>query len=1047
MISNEEVLALLGSYPENTDNLNFLLEQLATRVGVLPFVGAGMSVPFGFPQWGQFLLSLAAEAGIEAEIGKRLAASEYEEAAADLLQALQPRRFQDLMSKNFGDQVIADRSLTGAVRELTDFPSGPIITTNFDRVLERAFEQAGKKLLRFVHSQASLASEAFQQGKAFVLKLHGDWQDQQTRILTLNEYAGAYGEIDRGEINFNLPVPTLLFALLSTRCCLFLGCGLRNDRTMRVLRLVSKGRPDVAHYAIVERPASLAEARLRAAELSAQSVRPIWYAPGRHDLIQPLLSFLSEKARQAAEAAFAKQYSPSPGARNVPNNIPVPGSPTIGRAAELRHVLEMLLGARLVSITGAGGSGKSRLAIDVANAAKDRYENGIWFIPLADLAKKADREAVLPSRIARIIGIPEQARRPPNEALAERLASGNHLLVLDNCEHLIQSTREVTEYLLQQCPGLSILATTRRPLKLPQERLYPLAPLTTVERGVRSLEEIRQNDSVQLFVERARQRLPEYALNSANAESVADLCRALDGIPLAIEVAAARLGVRSAEQMNRDSRELLSSLGDVRGGDLRRWKTLTSALRWSYGLLRPHEQTFMRSLAVFDGGWTEEAAQAVCPRAVHDSTSVLNYLQTLYESSLIVSTELQGAKRFRFLEPIRQMAEVQLTPDERRDCERRHALFFLSFAERAAPELLQKNQAEWLDNLQTEADNLRAAIRWSVATVDPEVGLRLMASLWRFNEIRGYLNEGRERAAQVLAIAGTERLPALRSKALSGAGMLAYRQGDFDAAKQLFEDSLKIEEALGNQEGISDALNDLGNVSRMNGDYLRARELYVRTLAIEEQSGNRRKIAVAKFNLGSVAFSTGQNEEAVRLLNESLTGFRDCGNEWESGFPLNSLSQVAVAVGDYPLAFQYGEKSLSVRRKVADTKGIADALRTLSWASIEAADFVAARQHLAESISLARGLGDKRGISETLELFALMYCRCGEVTRSIELFAAAERIRQGYSYAPPPVRISEREDALATAKQSVGEEKYASAWRQGAALALSDAIESALEGK
>ncbi|HEX8802346.1 MAG TPA: SIR2 family protein, partial [Terriglobales bacterium] len=535
-------------------------------------------------------------------IKNRIAAAEYEEAASDLLEQLQARRFQDLLAQKFGaevSEIIRTRRLDGAIAELPKFPSGPIVTTNFDRVLEAVFEKAGKPITAFWHDQASKGSEALQQGRPFLLKLHGDWSDQDTRVLTLEEYRENYGNVrgNRYSISFDRPLPMLLFLLLSSRCCLFLGCSLRNDGTIHLLRAISRRIPDMVHYAIVERPEGKEEFDHRSAELSAQGIRPIWYPYQRHDLIRPILRYFALRAGQRRPDAAANGQANAQLKKAVPNSIPDPGNITVGRKDELHLLLDMLRGARLISITGAGGCGKSRLAIELANKVKGRFPDGVWFIPLADLDKKADHERLLPTRIGRIIGVPEKAGRPPNEALAEHLSLGTHLLVLDNCEHLLASCRDTIAYLLRECPKLVVVATSQLVLKLPMERLMPIAPLSTPPPGDIGFDDIQKSHAVQLFVERARQHWPEYQLDAKNAPEVAELCRTLDGIPLAIEIAAARIAVKSVKDMNDESRNLLAAVGSVDSGHALRWKTLTAALQWSYGLLDSQEQSLMASLS------------------------------------------------------------------------------------------------------------------------------------------------------------------------------------------------------------------------------------------------------------------------------------------------------------------------------------------------------------------------------------------------------------------------------------------------------------------
>jgi len=1033
-----EIQALLTSDAATTDNLARLEEQLGTRAGIVPFVGAGLSAPFGFPQWGEFLLQLAGEAGKTDAITARLKALEYEEAAGDLMEALGTRRFQDLLAANFGDQRLAGRSIGGTVAELARLPPGPLITTNFDRVIETAFAQAKQKLTPWWHSYGDRGTEALQQDKAFLLKLHGDWDDPTTRVLTLDEYRTAYGADDALNIRFDLPVPTLLFKLLTGRCCLFLGCSLKQDRTMRLLHAVAKDIPHLVHYAIVERPADDAEFHRRAAELSNQSIRPIWYQPKRHEVIRPLLAYLGERAWDGLKRLAGSAPSRAAAAAQVPDNLPVLTDKTIGRDVEISQLADMTRAAHLITIIGPGGCGKSRLAIEVARAIKGQFDKGVWFISLSDLAPSADQERVLTTRIARIVGIAEQPR-PPLESLAEYFNAGRFLLVLDNCEHLAASCAEVLGYLLPHCPELKVIATSRAPLKLLQwERFYPLAPLEVPDEDLRDPKAIAENESVQLFVERARRRDPNWTLRPEQALAVAELCRALEGIPLAIEVAAARLGVRSIEAMREQSQDLFAALGNKPTGDLRTW-TLTEALRWSYRLLDPAHQRTMRLMTVFDGGWTEAAAQAIV--GPESPELVIDQLQELQDQSLLVTKSEGDTTRFRYLEPIRQVVEKELTADEHTQTDQRHADFFLKFVETAAPHLLQADQAAWLDRLQADVDNLRRAIRWSVSTGNAEYGLRLMAGLWRFAEIRGFLREGRDRCEAVMHLAGAEQLPALYSKVVSGAGMLAYRQADYNAAQKSFSESLRIETSLGSQLGIANAFNDLGNVANMRGRFEQAHELYGKALAIQQTGGDDRAVSVTQFNLGVVTMNIGRFDEAESLLKESLAGFRKRGNIRESAFPLNGLGQLCASTGNAAAARQYASESLEIRKKLKDMKGAGDSHRTLAWVAAEEPDFPDARTHLIESLTLANGVGDPRGLTETLEVMGFVYARVGRAAEAVEALTAAEHQRSTLGYPLPPIRVHRRDAALAEASALLDPAALAQAQAAGRSLRFPDALE------
>jgi tetratricopeptide (TPR) repeat protein len=385
---------------------------------------------------------------------------------------------------------------------------------------------------------------------------------------------------------------------------------------------------------------------------------------------------------------------------------------------------------------------------------------------------------------------------------------------------------------------------------------------------------------------------------------------------------------------------------------------------------------------------------------------------------------------------------MQMNPAERAEYECRHARLFLHIAEEAAPEILKGNQVFWLDKLQVEVDNFRAASRWAVESGNAEVGMRLFAALWRFIEIRGGLAEGRTRAAEVLGIANVDQLPELKSRVLSGAGMLAYRQADFDDAERMFGESLEIEEQLQNQRGIANALNDLGNVANRKKAYDRARSLYSRSLKLNEETGDRRGMAATKFNLGDTALYLGDYEEARRLFEESVHEFEEEHNERDSAFPRNGLAQAAIAVQNLTLASEHGNRSLAIRQRVNDPKGIGDTLRTLAWISIEVKDFAQAKERLSQSLTFTSALKDLRGIADALDLFALLYSDLGRPLLAIRLFAAAAKLRGNLEYAPK-VRVLRRESALAQARDLVGEHEYAANWQYGTKISSSDALDLA----
>src|SRR5450432_1129296 len=966
MISDAEIQKLLGDDPDNGDSLPILVERCRREKGsVLPFVGAGLSRSFGFPLWDEFLkVSAANRPKLQEQIQTRIANKQYEEAASDLMAVLTPSIFQRKLANAFGDSVIGDRPITGAVAQLARFPVARMITTNFDRVLETSFRQHNIQVRAFSGSKAEYGVEALQQSKPFLLKLHGDWEDFADRILTLEEYENAYCNSRPECTDAAKPLPKLLSLLLETRCMLFLGCSLAQDRTMQVLNHVTRQfRNRIYHFAIVERPDGAtpdeadAAAQKRKIELDSLSIIPIWYPHGNHGLIETILAYLAEKMEEVFPPARAK----------VPDNIPDLGSATVGRREDIGKLARKLETDRLITILGAGGCGKSRLSIEVANAVKEKFPDGVWYIPLSDLSVKAAGENLLPSQIGKVIGVPERPTHPPNESLLDYFGAGTHLLILDNCEHLIDSCRELAVALLGRCSGLKILATSRAILDAyPLERVYPLSPLgfpAANQTGGPSLTEIRGSSAVQLFVERARVRFPGFDIDSENAAAVAAICRALCGLPLAIEIAAALLDEKTVQDISRDLVEETSHLIDESSsGDLRHWKTMSAAIGWSYNLLTPELQVFLRRLSVFRGGWTLPAATAVCNREGTPDRS-RDFIKRLLNSSLIVNQEVDKTMRFRFLEPIRQFVQQQLTPAESESIQSRHAEWFLGLAEESAPKLLTGEQNAALDALQTDFDNFRAALRWTIDTQRPETGLRLMVAVWRFTEIRAYYTEGLARAADVLAIAGTGGFPELKCKLLSGAGMLAYRMADFAHANNFFQECLEIATSRNDRVGMADALSGLGLVAMMRGSFPEAQAVQTQCRDLEQLNNNPRNTAVATYNLGFIALGMGNNTDADSLLKESLQQFESAQNGRESAFALNSLARCCIVSGDLGTANTYARRALDIRRKLVDNKCVADSLRTLAWAALEEGHYQDALDQLKEGIVLARGGDDSRGVS------------------------------------------------------------------------------------
>jgi predicted ATPase/DNA-binding SARP family transcriptional activator len=559
-----------------------------------------------------------------------------------------------------------------------------------------------------------------------------------------------------------------------------------------------------------------------------------------------------EQLRQALQRELGTE--PHPASRQayeeiLAGHVPVAGSPTdrseqkppeagkhnlsgsltsfVGREREKKEVERLLGTSRLLTITGTGGCGKTRLAQEVARDLVNAYADGVYLTELASLSEST----LVPQAVAEALGVREQPGSSLTDTLADSLSAKTLLLVLDNCEHLVEACAHLVETLLKACPELRILTTSREPLGAAGEVIWQVPSLSGPSPLLRhALEELEGYESVRLFVERARYRNPAFLLDQQNARAVAEICRKLDGIPLAIELAAARAGL-SVEQI---AARLDDPLRLLTGGNRTatpRQRTLRGALDWSYELLVGFERVLFRRLSVFAGGFSLEAAETVSSGEGIEEEDVLDLLSRLVDKSLVVSEATgDGGVRYRMLEPVRQYAQERLEESGEGDALRgRHAAFFLALAEVAESKLVEPDQVSWFERLEREHDNLRAALRNALDRGKVEPGLRVGGAIWRFWYARGHLSEGRRWLEEALAQPGTA--PA-RAKALRGAGALAWAQGDYARAETLFEESLALRRELGDRQGVAEAINGLASVARDRGEYARARALFEVNLAV-----------------------------------------------------------------------------------------------------------------------------------------------------------------------------------------------------------------------
>jgi len=551
---------------------------------------------------------------------------------------------------------------------------------------------------------------------------------------------------------------------------------------------------------------------------------------------------------------------------------------------------------------------------------------------------------------------------------------------------------------------------------------------------------------VRLLVDRTRLQRPGFSVTSENAASLASICYRLDGIPLAIELAAPRLRSMSVEELSQGLDQRFALLTDGSRTALPRHRTLRSTIDWSYDLLREPEKLFLQRLSVFAGGWTLAAAEEVCAGEGIEHRDVLDLLTSLADKSLVVSEQEDAQTRYRLLETVRQYAHDRLEDTGGSAAIRvGHRNHYLALAEEADPKLKGAEQAEWLRRLEEEHDNLRAGLEWSLAEAETGGGLRLCGALQRFWWTRGHLAEGRQWCTRVLCKAGVEERTRERAYVLNAAGVLSYHQGDYPAARALYEESLAIRRELGDRSGIAGSLGNLGNVAVNQGDHSAARALQEQSLAIYRELGDRFGTANTLNNLGVVALNHGDYPAARALHEESLAMSRELGNPHSIALSLSNVGHVALDQGDYPAARALLEESLAIRRELGDRHGIATSLSNLGYAALDQGDYPAARALLEGSLAIRRELGDQFGIPASLEGLAAVVASLRESLRAARIWGAVERSRAETGAPLAPNERSRYDRHVAAARIASGDDAaFDSAWQEGRCLTLDQAIDLAL---
>ncbi len=753
---------------------------------------------------------------------------------------------------------------------------------------------------------------------------------------------------------------------------------------------------------------------------------------------------------QAPEAQVSAVLSAHPDAAAAKHNLPIEPTSFIGREREQAELRALMEKTRLLTLTGSGGCGKTRLAVQVARQSLPEFPDGAWIVELASLTDPG----LVPQSVANALEVAEAPGQPVAQTLVAALRSKRMLLLLDNCEHLLAACSRLIDALMRGCPGVRIIASSREPLNIAGEQIYRVPSLTLPEPGCPvTPESLLEYEGVQLFVERANASAPDFRVTGQNAAALAAVCRRLDGIPLAIELAAARTRSLSIEQIASKLDDRFRLLTGGSRSALPRQQTLRSLIDWSYGLLTEPERTLLRRLSVFTGGWTLEAAEAVCadqgelspqmtpegypqitqmekdttvahgalpaapanhplaPSPSHllipiEEWEILDLLTALGDKSLVVAEREGRETRYRLLETVRQYAVERVSESgESEGLRAAHRDFYLALAEQAEPHYTRPEQGEWLARMEVEHDNLRAALDWCAQDADGvEAGLRLSGVLWRFWHTFGHLREGREQLARALARADDDVRTPARAKALNGCALLNWLQGDAETARMLYEKSV----------GIGRELED------------------------------RVSIAASLIGLGLVMLDRADLAGAQSLFGETCTLCAEIGDRWGLAMSLNNLGLVASAHGEMERARTLHEASLAVRREMQDQWGLAMSLSNLGTLAAQEGNYSRARALLAESLTIRRALRDRAGIAYSFEGLAALAARAGDLDRAVCILGAEEALSETMGASLAASVDAEHGRVLAEIGEAAAKPEYRAAWQRGRAMTLDQAIDFAL---
>ena len=793
------------------------------------------------------------------------------------------------------------------------------------------------------------------------------------------------------------------------------------------------------------------------------------------DLLRP------EHLYQLSISNLPATFPPLKTLDSFPNNLPVQLTTFIGRENEIAELKQELEVHHLVTLTGSGGTGKTRLSLQVAADLLDHFNHGVWFVELAPLTDPD----LIPQTILSTIGISEQPNKTPLEILKEYLHEKKLLIVLDNCEHLIEASAQVTNALLNAAPGLKVLASSREALGVKGEVSYPVPSLSLPDvKHLPTIEQLSQYEAVRLFIDRALLVAPHFVVDKDNAPFIAQICYRLDGIPLAIELAAARIKMMSIEQISQRLDDRFRLLTGGARTALPRQQTLRALIDWSYDLLTENEGLLLRRLSVFAGGWTLEAAEDVCLGDGLESYDILDLLTQLVNKSLVVVMEgsQSGETRYRMLETIRQYAREKLLETGGTEIVRdRHLAYFVKLAQQAEPELYRSNQVFWLNKLDDEIDNIRMAVEWALVS-DVESGLRIAAIPWRFWQGRSYLQEVGDWLKQLLEQYKATNV--LHAQALAVHSICTVRHGDFFETIKLAKQSLQMAQTVSDKQTEALSLSFLGIFTLLQGRAGDGTPILEQALAIYRSLGDKigqadttewlsinnndmeRAIAYAKESLAltremgdlsgmvsrlctlaRLTFWKGDFTSPFRWLEEALPISRQLGDQALEVGALYTYGSFAYWRGDYPQAIAYFEEANLLSEKIGDHYHSLWVHVYMAYAVLRQGEIQQAREMFSESMQSTQTTGLVIALVFAIEGLASLHVNQGQPERAARLFAWADATREKMGDQRPPVEQASVEHDLAVIHSKLNKTTFERLWAEGDTLTMEQAIKIALGDK